>query len=391
MNNRKARIIALYLPQFHPISENDLWWGKGFTEWHNVVKAKPLFKGHYQPRIPADLGFYDLRIEDVRIEQARLAKEAGIEGFCYWHYYFGNGKQLLERPFNEVLNSGKPDYPFCLGWANHSWTNRSWHVGKKYVKEEVLIEQKYPGIEDNINHFYILLNAFQDRRYIKVDEKPLFLIYNPLDIPDCSQFISLWQNLAVKEGLKGIHFVGITTTMSSLKKEMINSSVRKRLSSKNDSSVIYIKQILDLGFDAVNTRSQTRAEIFVRGIFLKNIYRILNSNFKLNIVDKYQYRDLINYLIVNEDNFEEVYPTIIPNWDRSPRSGSKALIWHGSTPELFKKHVLQVLDVVKDKTEEHRIIFLKSWNEWGEGNYIEPDEKHGMSYLNVLRECALND
>ena len=124
---KKARVIAFYLPQFHPIKENDEWWGKGFTEWTNVGKAKPLFKGHYQPRVPADLGYYDLRMPEVREAQADMAREAGIEGFMYWHYWFGNGKQILERPFNEVLSSGKPDFPFCLGWANHSWTRRTWN------------------------------------------------------------------------------------------------------------------------------------------------------------------------------------------------------------------------------------------------------------------------
>ena len=128
--NRKARVIAYYLPQFHPIPENDEYWGKGFTEWTNVGKAKPLFKGHYQPRVPADLGYYDLRMSEIREAQADLARDAGIEGFCYWHYWFGNGKQLLERPFNEVLASGKPDFPFCLGWANHSWTTKTWKKQK---------------------------------------------------------------------------------------------------------------------------------------------------------------------------------------------------------------------------------------------------------------------
>ena len=135
--NKKARVIAYYLPQYHPIPENDKWWGKGFTEWRNVAKAKPLFRGHDQPRVPADLGYYDLRMTEVREEQARLAQDVGIEGFCYWHYWFGGGRELLERPFLEVLRSGKPDFRFCLGWANHSGTIKTWTVGQKFVKDSL--------------------------------------------------------------------------------------------------------------------------------------------------------------------------------------------------------------------------------------------------------------
>ena len=177
----KARIIALYLPQYHPIPENDEWWGKGFTEWTNVAQAKPQFRGHYQPRIPADLGFYDLRLPEVREQQAQLAREAGIEGFCYYHYWFGNGRQLLERPFNEVLESGKPDFPFCLCWANHNWTNKTWQKGKSLRSDSMIMKMEY-SMEDHKKHFMALLPAFRDERYIKVDGKPLFGVWSPRDI-----------------------------------------------------------------------------------------------------------------------------------------------------------------------------------------------------------------
>lgn len=166
----KVKIIAYYLPQFHPCKQNNEWWGKGFTEWTNVAKAKPLFKGHYQPKIPSDLGFYDLRLPEVREEQVQLAREAGVYGFCYWHYWFGNGKRLLERPFEEVLESGKPDFPFCLGWANHSWYAKLWD--KDTRKDKLLIEQKYLGKEDYVAHFMYALKAFKDKRYIKDGDKP---------------------------------------------------------------------------------------------------------------------------------------------------------------------------------------------------------------------------
>ena len=171
----KARVLAYYLPQFHPIPENDEWWGKGFTEWTNVGKAKPLFPGHYQPHVPADLGYYDLRVPETREAQAQMAREYGIEGFVYWHYWFGNGKRLLERPFNEVLESGKPDFPFALAWANETWSG--FYHGLRDEKQ-ILIEQTYPGEEDYIAHFNALLPAFKDKRYITCDGKPIFVIYH---------------------------------------------------------------------------------------------------------------------------------------------------------------------------------------------------------------------
>ena len=204
MNERKIKPLAFYLPQYHPIPENNEWWGEGFTEWTNVSKATPLFPGHYQPHIPSDLGFYDLRLEEARIAQADLAKQYGIEGFIYWHYWFGNGKTILERPFNEVLESGRPDFPFCLAWANQSWTG-IWHG----LENQILMEQQYPGKEDYEKHFYHVLPAFQDKRYIRVDGMPVFFVYLPQELPDSNAFIDQWNELAIKNGLDGIYFIGI--------------------------------------------------------------------------------------------------------------------------------------------------------------------------------------
>lgn len=192
----KARVIAFYLPQFHPVEVNDKYWGKGFTEWRNVAKARPLFRGHNEPRIPADLGYYDLRMPEVREQQAELAKEAGVEGFCYWHYWFGNGKEVLERPFDEVVRSGDPDLPFCLGWANHSWTTRTWTKIKSNAEDSYIFRQEYPGEKDYIDHFYRLLPAFKDNRYITVDGKPLFLIFDLNGFNDFINFKNVWNNLA---------------------------------------------------------------------------------------------------------------------------------------------------------------------------------------------------
>ena len=173
----KPRVIAFYLPQFYPFPENDEWWGKGFTEWTSVGKAKPLYRGHYQPKIPADLGYYDLRVASVREEQAKLAKEAGIEGFLYWHYWFGNGKRLMWEVFDEVLKTGNPDFPFCLGWANHSWYAKNWNKSATKGADKLLIEQRYYGEKDYRMHFDYVINAFKDPRYLKEDGKPIFYIF----------------------------------------------------------------------------------------------------------------------------------------------------------------------------------------------------------------------
>ena len=187
---KKARIIAFYLPQFHPIEVNDRYWGKGFTEWTNVAKAKPMFSGHKQPQLPADLGFYDLRLPQVRQAQADMAREAGVEGFCYWYYYFGRGKKVLDLPISEVLRLNEPDFPFCLGWANHDWSNKTWQKSSQYQKDIVFLKQEYLGEEDYTAYFYDLLPYFKDKRYIRVDNMPVFYIFDPEAISSEATFES---------------------------------------------------------------------------------------------------------------------------------------------------------------------------------------------------------
>lgn len=378
----KPRIIALYLPQYHPIPENDKWWGKGFTEWTNVVKAKPLYKGHYQPHLPADLGFYDLRLPEVREQQAQLAKEAGIEGFCYYHYWFGNGKQLLERPFNEVLASGKPDLPFCLCWANHDWTNKTWTKGKNHKKDSMIMKMEY-STEDYKKHFYHLLPAFKDNRYMKVDGKPIFAIWAPKDIPDAKELINLWQELAKQNGLKGIHFVGYTVNSSGKSVKGYKLS----LWSTNEAAEHY-NAILDLGFDAVISSGLSRGQSLCKGKLKMLIYYLRKKTFwpSSNFCD---YEQVMKNYYVEEDKWENVYPTLLPQWDRTPRAGIATNPLTGATPDKFEKTIENALDLVKDKTPDHQILFLKAWNEWGEGNYVEPDDKYGHGWLNAIKK-ALN-
>ena len=194
MNKFNPQVIAFYLPQYHPIKENNEWFGPGFTEWTLVAKSKPLFKGHVQPKIPADLGFYDLRLSEVREEQAHLAKEASISAFCYYHYWFGNGKVLLEGPLNSIIKEGKPDFPFCLCWANHSWYKKQWNPQTSLLDESLLMEQTYPGDEDIVNHFNYLLPAFKDHRYYQIKGKLAFVIYAPKSIPDVQRMVNIWND-----------------------------------------------------------------------------------------------------------------------------------------------------------------------------------------------------
>lgn len=378
--NLKARVIAYYLPQFHPIPENDEWWGPGFTEWINVAQAKPLFKGHQQPRIPGNLGFYDLRLNETRVSQAELAKEAGIEGFCYYHYWFGNGKQLLERPFKEVLCSKEPDFPFCLCWANHSWGSKTWTAAKNQSGKALFVEQLYPGEMDNEAHFYSLLDAFRDTRYMTVDGKPLFVIYDPFSFREVNGFINQWNHLAHKHGLKGFHFVAIVNT----------ASFKTYLESKADYNVEAkrrVTEVLEMGFDAVTTDNRYLAQLRCRGL-LNTSYHSLLAKIGINRPNVFDQRKINGVWFTEVDYLENVYPTIMPNWDRTPRSKSDS-IYVNSTPEVFEDLANEALSKISNKKNEHKIIFLKSWNEWGEGNYMEPDRIYGKGYIEALKKVIV--
>ena len=358
----KARIIAFYLPQFHPTANNDKWWGKGFTEWTNVGKAKPLFFGHKQPKVPADLGYYDLRIHEIRIAQAELARKAGIEGFCYYHYWFGDGIEELDMPFKEVIRLKEPNFPFCLCWANETWHKKFWNLDGTFEKQ-LLVEQKYDNVEGHTKHFYSLLHAFKDNRYIKHEGKPVFMIYKPFDFENLTDFMNLWNSLAKENNLNGIYFIA-------------KSSSRKDIDS-----------LLKLGFNAVSYDGMWEWKYKYRFV------RYINRMFSKMILRQpfiHNYSDMVNSLSnksLREYTDEYVYPTIIPNWDHSPRSGKGAYILKGSTPKEFYRFSKNVINNIQSKKESSRIIFLKAWNEWGEGNYMEPDLEYGHGYIDALSKA----
>lgn len=344
---KRARIIAFYLPQYFPIPENDEWHGKGFTEWTNVAKNKPMFRGHYQPILPSELGFYDLRVPETRKAQADLAIEYGVEAFCYWHYWFGEGKKILERPFNEVVDSGQPDFPFCLAWANASWTG-IWYG----MKDSMLLEQKYLGEKDDTDHFYSLLKAFKDPRYLKVDNKPLFFIYAPLDHPYVRDFMYLWQQLAKKEGLAGISFVGALWGQEDLP-EFDGTA-------KIDPFELPKQSLIDKVMSLLKQRL---------------------LGYPRRIID---YDDVIECLMKKVLK-ENEYPVITPNWDNTARCGNRGSVIVNATPKKFGKMIESAIAKVSQRELDKRIIFIEAWNEWAEGNYLEPDTKFGRGFLEAIK------
>lgn len=360
----RTTIIAFYLPQFHPFPENDNWWGKGFTEWTNVGKAKPLFRGHKQPKVPADLGYYDLRLSETREQQAQLAIEAGVSGFCYWHYWFGNGKQLMNRIIDEVHISGKPDFPFCLGWANESWKAKQWN--KNGEGDKILIEQIYNGEEDYRKHFDYVKELFQDKRYMRFNNFPIFYVYKPLAFPDMSLFIKKWNQWIKEEGIADkIYFIA-------------------NLDFQRD-----IDKVFKLGFDAVSPANLERMdyEYINHNKLTKSILKLKRILYRGPL--KINYKNAIKYAWINGiDDREDVIPFLIPNWDHTPRSGNKGRVLIGSTPNLFYEHAKRTLANVNKK--RNKIVMLKSWNEWAEGNYMEPDLDWGKGYINALRKAIID-
>lgn len=362
----KIDVIAFYLPQYHPIPENDEWYGKGFTEWTNVGKAKPLFKGHYQPLVPADLGYYDLRIADVRKQQAELAKKAGVTAFCYYHYWFGNGKQLLEMPLQEVVKSKEPDFPFCICWANHTWYQKMWSSEHNMLDMKPIMPQEYPGPEDWDKHFYTLLDTFKDERYYRIDGKLVFVLYHAADIPNVEAYIARWQELAHQENLGGFYFLSYVDDTIDLNNPAHDLCEAKVVCCKND--------IISVGKNA-----------FVRK--LSRYIRTLLSRILHLPMGVYKYGKVRSKLLHPCYKDEKVMPVLIPNWDNTARRGNGAMVLHNATPEEFGKHCEDVFDMIKDKHQQ--VVFLKSWNEWGEGNYMEPCLKYGHGYIDALRK-ALN-
>jgi len=349
----QIRALAFYLPQYHPIAENDEWWGPGFTEWRNVTKAKPLFRGHYQPHLPADLGFYDLRLPEAREAQASMARSHGLHGFCYYHYWF-NGRRVLETPFEAVLASGQPDFPFCLCWANENWT-RVWDGGEK----EILLQQDY-DFDDDLRHIESLIPAFRDKRYIRIDGKPIFLVYRTGIMPDPERTARLWRTAAQNAGLPGIYLI--------------------RVESHGDT-----KDPRSLAFDAsveFAPFNGLRWEVVPRGPLRTLLSRLglLPAGITRHAV--YDYGQMATEMENREHPGFKRFRCATPSWDNTARRQINGTILVDSTPERYETWLRRIATRTReDFTGDERLCFINAWNEWAEGNHLEPDLKFGAAYL----------
>lgn len=362
INDGRAKVLAYYLPQFEPNELNNKYYGEGFTEWTNVGKAKPLFKGHYQPKVPADLGYYDLRVPEVAIRQAELAREAGVFGFAYWHYWWA-GEMELNKPAERMLSNKNIDFPFCFAWANENWYKKLWD--KDSGKDIMLHEQTYPGELDNRKHFEYCLPFFKDKRYLTYDGRPVFYIYNPLQYPKVSEFISQWNRWIRETGIaSGFYFIGLMRY--------------------NNAYETIIKQ----GFDCVTPQQDARIGNDISS-FTNHVKVKLNSlaHYYSGTLRKRDYRRYLKYGFDNEyDSRESVAPQLIPNWDNTPRASRRGIVYTHCNPAIWEKVARVVLNGVKEK--KNKLVFLKSWNEWAEGNYMEPDLVFGKGYIEALARAV---
>lgn len=368
------KIIAFYLPQFHPIPENDEFWGKGFTEWVNVKKARPLFEGHDQPVIPLNNNYYDLRNVKVMEWQTEIAKKYGVYGFCFYHYWI-EGRKLLEKPVENFLKHTEIDFHYCLSWANHSWTD-SWKIGSN----KTLIAQSYGGQEDWLKHFQYLLPFFKDSRYIREDEMPIFIIYMPEDIPDLNNMLDFWQQKARDSGLKGLKFVY----------QYIYFDMDKK---KDDSRFSYGIEFQP-SYAIADSRGKVKANIRKEG------YRILNwiqQNLKIKVnmmpqprLEILDYSRIWEFVIKRKPNNKKKIPGAFTGWDNTPRKGKAGLVLSNNTPELFEKYLTIQIRRAKEiyKTDK---LFITAWNEWAEGCILEPTERDGFRYLESVKNALINN
>lgn len=355
----KPQVIAFYLPQFHAIPENDEWWGKGFTDWTNVSKAKPLFKGHRQPRVPKE-GCYDLSDVAVMRWQASLAKTYGVAGFCFYHYWF-SGKLLLEKPAENLLHCSDVDMPFCFSWANEPWA-RTWD-GKA---RQVLMPQDYGRERDWVEHFNYLLPFFKDPRYICVDGSPMFLIYKTRSIPSCKEMMELWIRMAREAGLPGIHFV---------------QTIRENTLDERD-----------LPF-AANAEFEPARSIRLQGscrLQLQRVRRMLLRGYNKVFHQQHHTNPLIPFskmagISLSTDSPKGTYGGVFAGWDNSARRGVDATIILPPSKEQFAEYLRAKIKQTRDSYGTN-YLFVNAWNEWAEGTYLEPDMDNGYMYLEAIRD-----
>jgi lipopolysaccharide biosynthesis protein len=353
-----VRLIALYLPQFHPIPENDAFWGEGFTEWHNVKKAKPLFPGHHQPHVPTDLGYYDLRDGETRIRQAELAHRYGIEGFCYYHYWF-NGRRLLEHPLQELLDTGEPDFPFCICWANENWTRR-WDGKDK----EILVQQEYSE-EDDRSHIRTLIPIFKDPRYIRINGKPLFLVYRTSDLPDPARTAEIWREEARNAGLGELHLARVEGW------------------GKVDPRDIGFDSAMEFAPDWEHRGHQLTADD-------PRLPEDASDELREACKDNYihYYSDMADAMMSKHRPDYKRFRCVTPCWDNWARRNRQAAIFLDPDPRKYQDWLKRMITETNGRMYgEERVVFVNAWNEWAEGCHLEPDEKFGNAFLEATRDA----
>ncbi|WP_442589788.1 glycosyltransferase WbsX family protein [Pedobacter sp. AW31-3R] len=361
MSNIKP--IAIYLPQYHTIPENDDWWQKGFTEWTNVKKAVPSFPGHYQPHIPLHKNYYDLSDNRVMEAQAEEAKHYGIEGFCFYHYWF-SGHLLLEKPIENMLREGKPDMPFCLCWANENWT-RTWDG----MEKEVLIEQHY-SIEDDEKHIDYLLPFFKDERYIKIDNKPVFLMYRSELHPDIISATNLWREKAKKAGFEDLYLIRVENHLKNI-----------------DPALHGFNAAMEFAPDSGLKGRKAEKDNYAKYLLNKVLHKmgIKESAHHHNFI--YHYSSMVDNLIQKADKPYKYFRSVFPSWDNSARRKTKATMYLGANPDKFYHWVKFMTKYTQERfPENEQFLFINAWNEWGEGCHLEPDEKWGYQYLEALKK-----
>lgn len=361
------KIIAFYLPQFHEIPENNEWWGEGFTEWTNVQNTMPTFKGQYQPRVPLNNNYYNLTDIKTLRWQAQLAKEYGVYGFAYYHYWF-EGKMLLKKPAEIMLANKDVDIPFCFSWANHTW-KRNW----ANKSDAILQKQTYGDEKDWEKHFFYLLPFFKDSRYIRIDDKPLMILYNPLGVKEFPAMMKLWQDLATQNGLKGISFVHQQNEFDHSKEPggelyeygiefQANAAVRE-----------YMKYSIKFACERVLNRIANNIP------FLRCKATTMH----------YDYDEIWNIILKSPPRSDSWFPGAFVDFDNTPRRKNRGQLCIGVTSEKFRKYLIKQIWRAKNLYKKE-YIFMFAWNEWGESGYLEPDEKYGYKMLEIIKN-ALNE
>ncbi|BFT75370.1 glycoside hydrolase family 99-like domain-containing protein [Paenibacillus sp. P36] len=345
------KILAYYLPQFYPFKENDEWWGKGTTEWNNVSKAVPQYIDHYQPRIPGELGYYDLRLKENIFRQIELAKMYGIFGFCYYYYWF-DGKRLLEKPLDMLVEDKDLDFPFCLCWANENWTRRFDGTNSDVIMCQPETIESYQEVIKDISRY------MRDSRYIEVNGKKLLVIYRPSHIPDFDKVISYWRNYCLENGIGDIYIIAIKEHTADL-------------------------DLLGKGFNGVGEFHPGTVYRYCKDI--TNELNYIRNDFGGQVLD---YRDLVENQKYFKYQTDKLYRSVMPMWDNTARRNNKGMIFEGASPKLYEKWLKDVLEESKNKDLDDNIVFINAWNEWGEGTYLEPDKQFGYAYLQATKNAV---